>query len=128
MISEKIKKVEKILRECPDARDNDNYLIGSYWHEELMQIKEMKERDFVFDLTDKEIDLFCDIIEGGMLSNPESIRRSRQKLQQVNPKLRGEKYNERHAAAKKVVKELKEVKEEPQGQGLNALFNGLFDI
>lgn len=126
MISEKIKKVEEILRECPDARDDDNDLIATYWRQELMVIKHEEVKNSV--LTQREIDLFYFIVRNGMLSNPESIRRSRQKLQQVNPKLRGEKYNERHAAAKKVVKELKEVKEEPQGQGLNALFNGLFDI
>ena len=126
MISEKIKKVEEILRECPDARDDDNDLIAKYWRQELMLIKHEEVKNSV--LTQREIDLFYFIVRNGMLSNPESIRRSRQKLQQVNPKLRGEKYNERHAAAKKVVKELKEVKKEPQGQGLNALFNGLFDI
>tara|TARA_R110001592_G_scaffold12212_7_gene58746 strand:- start:3114 stop:3494 length:381 start_codon:yes stop_codon:yes gene_type:complete len=126
MISEKIKKVEEILRECPDARDDDNDLIATYWRQELMVIKHEEVKNSV--LTQREIDLFYFIVRNGMLSNPESIRRSRQKLQQVNPKLRGEKYNERHAAAKKVVKELKEVKKEPQGQGLNALFNGLFDI
>ena len=126
MISEKIKKVEKILRECPDARDNDIQLIANYWLDELKEMKYKEGRDFV--LTHREITLFYNLLSDGHLSNPESIRRSRQKLQQVNPKLRGEKYNERHAAAKKVVKELKEVKEEPQGQGLNALFNGLFDI
>ena len=126
MISEKIKKVGEILRECPDARDDDNDLIATYWRQELMVIKHEEVKNSV--LTQREIDLFYFIVRNGMLSNPESIRRSRQKLQQVNPKLRGEKYNERHAAAKKVVKELKEVKEEPQGQGLNALFNGLFDI
>ena len=126
MISEKIKKVEEILRECPDERDEDNDLIATYWRQELMVIKHEEVKNSV--LTQREIDLFYFIVRNGMLSNPESIRRSRQKLQQVNPKLRGKKYNERHAAAKKVVKELREVKEEPQGQGLNALFNGLFDI
>ena len=108
MIKEKVNRVEEILREYPESRDNDNELLAEYWRQELMVIKHEK----VFDpLTHREIDLVHFIVQSGILSQPDSITRARRKLQEEVPSLRGEKYHKRHSAIPKVKQEIKEIPE-----------------
>lgn len=88
--------VANILESSELCREDDNRLIVSIW---------------AFYLGDKKvngmsaIDLLNEISEGNM-PNPESIRRLRQKLQELNPKYRGENYGKRLAEQKKVIEEL----------------------
>lgn len=95
-ISAKIKeRVEKLLREKPHLRDSDEALMANIWYQEA---------------TAKEINTmygFLDAYSKGSFTNGESVRRIRQKLQEVNPELRGEKYDLRHDHEVNIKKELK---------------------
>ena len=50
-------------------------------------------------------DFLTEFTKGDTFSSPESIRRTRQKIQETNPKLRGEKYEQRHKQQAEVKKE-----------------------
>lgn len=80
-------KVELLLLTNASLKDDDNKLIATFWFQELRdKINFMKGFDFLKHFAD------------GNLTNPETIRRIRQKLQEKNPALRGEKYNNRKSA------------------------------
>ena len=126
MIKEKIKKVEKILREIATTRDNDQELIAKYWHDELREMKFDQERDFI--LTHREINLFYKVIESGILSQPDTITRARRKVQEEVPSLRGDKYHKRHSATEIVKEEIKEIPEMVgTHKALDEMTLGLFD-
>jgi hypothetical protein len=77
-------EVEKLLKENPTLRDDDRKLILQVWtiqHPDLLRMQGMNL-----------IELFLN----GQLATPETIRRTRQKLQQHNTSLRGETYKYRH--------------------------------
>ena len=74
--------VKEILENYSETRDNDNWLLVKIWNKKLPNIK------FV---TTLEMALIQ-----GVLPHFESIRRTRQKLQQEYPHLRGKRYNIRH--------------------------------
>ena len=126
MIKEKANKVEDILREYPESRDNDNDLVAKYWNDELREMKFDQERDFI--LTHREIHLFYKVIKSGILSQADTITRARRKIQEEIPALRGEKYHKRHSATEIVKEEIKEI---PQMVGtykaLDQMTLGLFD-
>lgn len=73
--------VEKILREQPETRDDDKLLILKVWAE---QNPELRNPNFNF-LS------FGEGFLRGRYANPESIRRSRQKIQEHMPELAGTK-------------------------------------
>ncbi len=126
MIKEKIKTVEKILREIATTRDNDQELIAKYWHDELREMKFDQERDFI--LTHREINLFYKVIESGILSQPDTITRARRKVQEEVPSLRGDKYHKRHSATEIVKEEIKEIPEMVGTyKALDQITLGLFD-
>lgn len=79
------KRVERLLRAKPHLRDNDDKLIASIWYNDagMADNNDMPAIDL--------LNMFAD----GKLTNPETIRRSRQQLQEQNPGLRGESYTER---------------------------------
>jgi len=81
-------EVIKHLTNNPHLRDNDNRLIATIWHNEVtssgMDTKTLSSFDFLL------------MYAEGKLSNSESIRRCRQKVQELNPGLRGENYKARH--------------------------------
>jgi hypothetical protein len=93
------KIVEKYLFGYPHLRDNDERLIATIWNEELSNKG----------ITSKEISGydFLGYFASGELTNPESIRRTRQKLQEENVELRGLKYKERKANTKNIKGQLK---------------------
>tara|TARA_R110000744_G_scaffold134922_1_gene244198 strand:- start:5221 stop:5535 length:315 start_codon:yes stop_codon:yes gene_type:complete len=93
------KIVESLLRAIPHLRDDDNKLLASVWYE---QIK--KSGSLPGDLSGYEI---LKMVADKQLANSESIRRIRQKLQEINPELRGEIYYERHKEKKRVEIELR---------------------
>ena len=76
--------IKKILLEKPHLRDNDNKLIAAYWYRELIHknidTKSITALDFLHKYADNE------------LTNAETIRRMRAKLQEENPALRGRAY------------------------------------
>ena len=76
--------IRKILLEKPHLRDNDNKLIASYWYRELssknIDANDITALDFLHKYADNE------------LTNAETIRRMRAKLQEDEPSLRGKAY------------------------------------
>ena len=88
--------VKSLLAKHPHLRDNDNKLLATVWYHKMDNIEES-----VMD--------FLHILANGDLPSSESIRRCRQKLQELNPGLRGELWNKRHKMQEQVKKELKEM-------------------
>jgi len=88
----KIKKikpvVERLLKEKPECRDNDQLLILCVWARQNPQLRQsmyaFKSFAFMF-------------LKNGY-ANTESIRRSRQKVQEEQPELRGKSYKGRKNA------------------------------
>ena len=83
-------------------KDDDNALIAFMWRQDLVAKKQnpdfMSASDF--------IELYLD----GQLSNVETIRRARAKLQQEYPEMRGERYEERQGfQQQEMVEDLKSV-------------------
>lgn len=89
-------RVEAYLRRYPELRDNDEKLIAVFWFNEIKSIPDIKT---AFE--------FLTAYSGGKLTSSESIRRCRQKAQEVNPELRGEKWLLRQLEAEKVRLQMK---------------------
>jgi hypothetical protein len=75
--------VKSILTERPATRDNDRLLMLHVWGKERICLGEISFRNFARDFA------------RGAYSDPESIRRSRQKIQERHPELRGSSYRTR---------------------------------
>ena len=75
-----------LLTHKEHLRDNDQALIANIWWREL--VTQGKDKSTAFE--------FLKVFSEGKLSNPESIRRSRQKIQEEEPSLRGDSYYARH--------------------------------
>lgn len=82
-------RVERLLFHYLPARDSDRSLIATIWY------KEYKDKGLATPEELKAVDRFLRVFAAGDITNPETIRRIRQKLQQDNPSLRGERYKER---------------------------------
>jgi hypothetical protein len=89
-----VNQVKQRLESSTKMRDDDALLIADVWREELAELGAKSVYDVL------------NAIAGRMVTSPESIRRSRQKVQQDNPNLRGNVYNQRHAKEEEVLKEL----------------------
>ncbi len=85
-------KITKLLTDVPRLRDSDTKLIATIWYSQLS--KETVKTMTAFD--------FLQAFASGMLSNPEACRRSRQKVQEQNPALRGQSYKERKKTGVKI--------------------------
>jgi DNA-binding transcriptional MerR regulator len=72
------------LLENDRAKDCDRYLICQYWRDQLK------------DLPIQTIEEFLNALEEGRLEHPETIGRSRRKIQEKNAHLRGKLWNVRH--------------------------------
>jgi hypothetical protein len=84
----KVKDLVKVLLETyPELRDSDNRLMLNVW----------AKQDFSLMDKEKKYRSFSDKFAAGYYHNPESIRRSRQKLQEQYPNLRGKAYKKRQA-------------------------------
>jgi len=77
--------VKKILEQHPEARDNDRLLMLKVWCEQNKNLRYPYFTFYRFALEFKE----------GIYADPESIRRSRQKLQEKHAHLRGKSYYRR---------------------------------
>lgn len=95
MLRKQKELVREALERFPDLRDNDNALLATIY---LTKIGYQK----IFTMT--AIDLIS-MIESGKLPSFESVRRSRQKLQETIPKLRGKEYEKRHKFYQPFVKD-----------------------
>ena len=85
-----------LLTKYKSYRDNDNKLIAHIWANEM----NWNPND------EKSAMEFLHEFSRGEYSNPESIRRSRQKIQEENISLRGENYNLRHKERINVINQL----------------------
>lgn len=93
-------KIEQMLYKYPHLRDDDNKLIATIWkwqidNEPSQNLESMSAMDLLHFYAKRR------------LASAESIRRSRQKIQEVNISLRGDKYEKRHKASEKVKEQLK---------------------
>jgi hypothetical protein len=75
--------VKKVLEEYPDTRDNDKLLILKVWKIAYPNLKDWSFREFAIKFINNEF------------PDPESIRRSRQKIQEQHPELKFRYANER---------------------------------
>ena len=89
-----IKEVKQRLENSTKMRDDDALLIADIWREQLAQLGAKSVYDVL------------NAIAGRMVDSPESIRRSRQKLQRDYPNLRGKVYQLRMEKEVEVLKEL----------------------
>lgn len=89
-----VKEVKLRLEASTKVRDDDSLLIAQIWRDQLEELGAKTSYDVL------------NAIAGKLLHSPESIRRSRQKVQQDNPNLRGTVYNKRHEKEIEVLKEL----------------------
>ena len=79
-------KVQKLLTEYPHLQDDDNKLIANIWTSEMGGAKHLKT------MTGYET---MSVLASSQLTNSESIRRCRQKIQEHNVHLRGKIYKKR---------------------------------
>ena len=100
-------RVKKLLTTYKHMRDNDMVLLTTIWREELGGKMITLEKFFT-------------ALSDGKFSNPESVRRARQKAQQQYTFLRGEKYKERHT--KRVDDMKKSIKKMEKPSFLKTLF------
>tara|TARA_Y100001938_G_scaffold63121_1_gene87806 strand:+ start:216 stop:548 length:333 start_codon:yes stop_codon:yes gene_type:complete len=91
-----------LLKSSPIYRDDDNKLIARIWHETL-KINNIDTED----ITALK---FLEILGTNGLPSAESIRRSRQKVQEHNKSLRGEKWKKRQAHQSNIKNELNIIK------------------
>ena len=77
-------KVKLFLEMYPSLKDNDNRLCSNIWATEIGEVEGMNKES-------KVADFLVAYAEGKLTSAP-SIKRARAKLQEEEPKYRGEKY------------------------------------
>jgi hypothetical protein len=90
--------VKNLLTKRPELRDDDNRLIANIYLEEaggIVALQNMSALQFLGEFSK------------GTFSNTESIRRVRQKLQEDNPELRGNKYQNRKKLGEDISTEIK---------------------
>jgi len=95
-------RVKELLTKLPHLRDNDNKLLASVWFYELKE-----KRYDLHNMTGYEL---LKVISEAKLSNSESIRRCRAKLQELYPELRGKAYAIRHKEKEIVKQEINSMK------------------
>ena len=74
-------RVKALLEKHPHLRDSDNKLIATIWQNDLLNMHIEPKDIRGFDL--------LSLYANGRLTNSETIRRVRQKIQEENPNLRG---------------------------------------
>lgn len=78
------RKIASILMNHSKAMDDDNLLQALVWKGEMANNPSMSAMDFLR------------LYAAGSFTSPETIRRTRQRLQEEYPHLRGSKYKVRH--------------------------------
>ncbi len=100
-------KVRQCLIDYPDLRDDDMYLLSMVWRSEIGEEAHAKS---------------CFVVLGMIarheVSNFESVRRIRQKIQEEDPNLRGKLWGKRHKyAEKEFVQEVNQIGKHVSPQG-----------
>ena len=72
--------VFSLLQKWPEMRDNDRQLMLNVWAFQDGGLIDLRFKDFANDF------------KNGKYADPESIRRTRQKIQELHPELRGKTY------------------------------------
>tara|TARA_R100001244_G_C5165105_1_gene131356 strand:- start:357 stop:755 length:399 start_codon:yes stop_codon:yes gene_type:complete len=93
-------KITELLQSFTHLRDDDNKLIASIWKWQINALGYSYDTMLAHEL--------LTLYSKKGLASAESIRRSRQKIQELNIHLRGDKYEDRQKATKNVIKELKD--------------------
>lgn len=96
------KEVRRLLEKFPHLRNSDNRLIATIWQKEL-------GKDLENNLKSKQTTAFCflEAFASGQHTNPESIRRCRQLIQEQNEALRGTSYKAKKIRQKEFRQEIK---------------------
>lgn len=89
--------IQELLIKHPHLRNSDSKLLATVWFNTIKPLEE-SWMDFLA------------ILANGDLVSPESVRRCRQKLQEMHPSLRGELWYKRHKMQEQVKLELQEMK------------------
>lgn len=98
-------KVLYLLETESHLRDSDEKLIANIWFGEIKKLEGSHPKE----VTGMRV---LEILSQGLLTNSESIRRSRAELQRSLPELRGEKYNDRMNYAEVVKDDLDDFNED----------------
>ena len=85
-------RVKTLLSKYPEMRDSDKFLVTNFWFFEL--------RNKGINVEEKPISEFLALYQQGLVTNSDLITRARRKVQEENPDLRGESWEERHKEAK----------------------------
>ena len=88
--------IKALLTQYTDLRDSDDMLVAWIWK---TQVDKMNYPQL-------SADKFLQMMAKGMFPSSETITRTRRKVQEENPELRGKKYNERQAKQSIVKKDL----------------------
>ena len=83
-------KVIDLLTKVPNLRDSDEKLIATIWNQEMG-----KDEQGVSKSKSTSAYCFFEALVAGKHTSAENIRRSRQKVQEQRPELRGVNYKER---------------------------------
>ena len=86
--------VEKFLTKYPPLRDDDDRLMANIWMSHIGNLEIKNGKDILHMLAQHQLPSY------------ESVSRCRRKIQEQNPKLRGEKWIGRQKRAKKIRKEI----------------------
>ena len=78
-------KVKLFLEMYPSLRDDDNRLCSNIWATEIGTVGSLDKGSKIYD--------FLIAYAEGKLTSAPSVKRARAKLQEEEPKYRGEKYN-----------------------------------
>ena len=89
-------RITKLLELRPHLRDDDNKIIANIWTNDLALLNIDARAITGFEL--------LEMVSKGKLTNPESIRRCRQKIQETHVELRGENRTYKKEVEEKVVK------------------------
>jgi hypothetical protein len=88
--------IKALLTQYTDLRDSDDMLVAWIWK---TQVDKMNYPQL-------SADKFLQMMAKGMFPSSETITRTRRKVQEETPELRGKKYNERQAKQSIVKKDL----------------------
>jgi hypothetical protein len=94
---QKIKNIQDVVKDAliryPKYRDDDNKLVAYIWW------KHLKNNNIPEDIIAMD---FLQLYAKNELPQADAITRARRKVQEENPELRGELYNERHQLKEEV--------------------------
>lgn len=95
-------RIIKLLTRYPEFRDNDERLIATFWHRQLLDAGKSAELITGFEF----LEIYS---KNEILTSADCIVRSRALIQQQTPELRGNKWNERHGMGEEVTKEIHKI-------------------